>query len=123
MSICMCRGAATFPLVLIRYALGPTDDVLRSLVPQLLSTVLVLLREQAREVVKAVVSFARIAVAMCDPELLRPVVPQVCVGGRARRVNSVLCTRNSKEAWLNLHLLLASAFLWPCCSPPPSPQR
>lgn len=50
------------------------------MIPELISTVLVLLREQAREIVKSVVSFVRIGVAICDPALLEPLVPQIVDG-------------------------------------------
>jgi ribosomal RNA-processing protein 12 len=74
------RSAAVLSLARLVYKLGPCDQVLRGLIPSLLSTVLVLLREQAREVVKAVVSFVRIGVAIADPAALQAVVPQVIDG-------------------------------------------
>jgi len=74
------RSAAVLSLARLLYVLGPEDDALRAMIPDMLGTVLVLLREQAKEVIKAVVSLIRVAVALCDATLLKPVVPQVVDG-------------------------------------------
>ena len=63
------RSAAVLSLARVIFEFGASDPELRGTIPGLLTTVLCLMREQAREVVKSVVSFMRIAVAVCDPEV------------------------------------------------------
>ena len=74
------RSAAVLSLTRLLVVSGPKDAELQQMIPELLSTVLVLLHEQAREVVKAVIGFVRVAISVCDATLVAPVVPQIVDG-------------------------------------------
>jgi ribosomal RNA-processing protein 12 len=74
------RSAAVLSLTRLVATVGPKDRDLQGLIPELLSTVLVLLHERAREVVKSVIAFVRVAIFVCDEALLAPVVSQIVDG-------------------------------------------
>lgn len=74
------RSAAVLSLTRLVAILGSKDRELQELIPKLLSTVLVLIHERAREVVKAVITFVRVAIFVCDEALLAPVAPQIVDG-------------------------------------------
>lgn len=74
------RSATVMALSRVVYELaGEHEDVQASL-PSLLATVLCLLTEESREVIKSVVGFIRVCVTVIPKEQLKPLLPQV-VGG------------------------------------------
>jgi len=74
------RSAAVLALARLIAVFAPTDPELCETVPELTSTILLLLREQAREVVKAVLCFLRLALAVCAPDKLEPILPDMIDG-------------------------------------------
>lgn len=71
------RSAVVMALSRIVFAQGWENELFHSLLPGLLKTVLVLIDEGSREVVKSVVGFTRICVAALPPEQLEPLLPEL----------------------------------------------
>jgi len=71
------RSAVVMALSRIVYETAMDNEYLRSQLPSLLQTVLVLIDEGSREVVKSVVGFIRICVAVIPPEQLEPLLPEL----------------------------------------------
>jgi len=74
------RSASVMALSRIVFEIGWESEGLRPLLPSLLKTVLVLIDEDSREVVKSVVGFIRISVAAIPPEQLEPLLPDLIDG-------------------------------------------
>lgn len=74
------RSAAILSLTYIIAKCASKDAELHDLIPELLATILMLLHEQAREVVKAVIAFTRVAIAACSADRVAPIVPQIVDG-------------------------------------------
>ena len=80
------RSAAVMGLSRIVYEFawnGKDEDEsesLQSTLPVLLSTVLVLINENSREVIKSVIGFVRICVAAMNREKLEPMIPELVPG-------------------------------------------
>lgn len=70
-------SAVVMALSRIVYETAMDNWYLRSHLPSLLQTVLVLIDEDSREVVKSVVGFIRICVAVIPPEQLEPLLPEL----------------------------------------------
>jgi len=74
------RSAAVMGLSRLVFEYARTDEVVQTILPSVLQTVVVLFNEKTREVIKSVVAFVRVSVAAMSPEQLEPLLPQV-VGG------------------------------------------
>lgn len=74
------RSAAVMALSRIVFEFGWENDQLQPLLPSLLKTVLVLVDENSREVIKSVVGFIRISVAAIPPAYLEPLLPDLIDG-------------------------------------------
>ena len=62
------RSAVILSLTYIIAKCASKDAELHDLIPELLAIILMLLHEQAREVVKAVIAFTRVAIAACSAD-------------------------------------------------------
>ena len=71
------RSAVVMALSRLVFEQGWANDEFHALLPSLLKTVLVLINEGSREVVKGVVGFIRICVAAIPAEQLEPLVPEL----------------------------------------------
>jgi len=71
------RSAAVLAMSRLVYEFARDDVEVQELLPALLSTVLVLSEEKAREILKSVVGYIRISVAAMSPEQLEPLLPDV----------------------------------------------
>jgi ribosomal RNA-processing protein 12 len=73
------RSAAVVALsrVVFEYSV---DDVVQSLLPSMLRTILVLSDDPSREVVKSFVGFVRVAVVVIPADQLRPLLPDILHG-------------------------------------------
>jgi ribosomal RNA-processing protein 12 len=74
------RSAAVMALSRIVFEFGWENDQLQPLLPSLLRTVLVLIDENSREVIKSVIGFIRISVAAIPSEQLEPLLPDLIDG-------------------------------------------
>ena len=74
------RSAAVMALSRLVFEYAWNDPSFQALLPSLLSTVLVLIDEDSREVIKSVVGFIRISVSAIPPDHLSPLLPEL-VGG------------------------------------------
>jgi len=74
------RSAAVMTFSRLVFEFAWEDQELQSQLPSLLQTVLVLVEEESREVIKSVVGFSRICVAAIPPEQLEPLLPDL-IGG------------------------------------------
>jgi ribosomal RNA-processing protein 12 len=74
------RSAAVMALSRIVFEFGGENDELQPLLPSLLKTVLMLIDENSREVIKSVVGFIRISVAAIPSEHLQPLLPDLIDG-------------------------------------------
>jgi ribosomal RNA-processing protein 12 len=74
------RSAAVMALSRIVFEFGWENDQLQPLLPSLLKTVLVLIDENSREVIKSVVGFIRISVAALPAAYLEPLLPDLIDG-------------------------------------------
>jgi ribosomal RNA-processing protein 12 len=71
------RSAGVMALSRIVYEFAWQDENLQALLPSLLNTVLVLINDNSREVIKSVVGFIRISVAAIPPAQLEPLLPDL----------------------------------------------
>ena len=71
------RSAAVMALSRIVFEYAWEDEAFHALLPSLLSTVLVLMNEDSREVIKSVVAFIRVSVAAIQKEQLEPLLPEL----------------------------------------------
>lgn len=71
------RSAVVMALSRIVFEKAWDSDQLQSLLPKILQTVLVLIDEGSREVVKSIVGFIRICVSAIPPEKLEPLLPEL----------------------------------------------
>ena len=71
------RSAVVMALSRIVFEKAWDSEQLQSLLPNLLQTVLVLIDEGSREVVKSIVGFIRICVSAIPPEKLEPLLPEL----------------------------------------------
>ena len=69
------RSATVMALSRLVFEYAWSDATFHSLLPSLLKTVLVLIDEDSREVIKSVVGFIRICVTAIPPEQLSPLLP------------------------------------------------
>jgi ribosomal RNA-processing protein 12 len=74
------RSAAVMALSRIIFEFGWENEQLQPLLPSLLTTVLVLIDENSREVIKSVIGFIRISVAAIPSEHLQPLLPDLIDG-------------------------------------------
>jgi ribosomal RNA-processing protein 12 len=74
------RSAAVMALSRLVFEFGWEDESLHILLPSLLRTVLVLVNENSREVIKSTIGFIRISVAAIPAEQLEPVLPELLGG-------------------------------------------
>jgi ribosomal RNA-processing protein 12 len=74
------RSASVMALSRIVFEFGWGNEQLQPLLPSLLKTVLVLIDENSREVIKSVVGFIRISVAAIPPAYLEPLLPDLIDG-------------------------------------------
>lgn len=71
------RSAVVMALSRIVFEYAGANEKLHELLPSLLKTVLVLIDEGSREVIKSVVGFIRICVARIPPDQLEPLLPEL----------------------------------------------
>ena len=71
------RSAAVMGMSRLVFELSRTNEELQDVLPSLLQTVLVLFREDSREVLKSAVGFVRVAVAALPPNDLEPLLPEL----------------------------------------------
>uniref|UniRef100_A0A7S3DVE2 TOG domain-containing protein n=1 Tax=Entomoneis paludosa TaxID=265537 RepID=A0A7S3DVE2_9STRA len=71
------RSAAVMALSRIVFEFAWEDPALQALLPSLLRTVLILMNENSREVIKSVVGFIRVSVAAIPREQLEPLLPEL----------------------------------------------
>ena len=71
------RSAVIMALSRLVFEQGWANDEFHALLPSLLKTVLVLINEGSREVIKSVVGFVRICVAAIPADQLEPLVPEL----------------------------------------------
>lgn len=71
------RSAVVLALSRLVFEHARENDELKALLPRLLQTILVLVNEASREVLKSVVGFVRICVSAIPPEQLEPLVPEL----------------------------------------------
>jgi ribosomal RNA-processing protein 12 len=71
------RSAVVMALSRLVFEQGWENDTFYSLLPGLLKTVLVVIHEGSREVIKSVIGFIRICVAAIPSEQLEPLVPEL----------------------------------------------
>jgi ribosomal RNA-processing protein 12 len=71
------RSAGVMALSRIVYEFAWKDESLQALLPSMLNTVLVLINDNSREVIKSVVGFIRISVAAIPPTQLEPLLPDL----------------------------------------------
>ena len=71
------RSAVVMALSRIVFEKAWDSEQLQSLLPSLLQTVLVLIDEGSREVVKSIVGFIRICVSAIPPDKLEPLLPEL----------------------------------------------
>ena len=71
------RSAVVMALSRLVFEQGWANDEFHALLPSLLKTLLVLINEGSREVIKSVVGFVRICVAAIPAEQLEPLVPEL----------------------------------------------
>jgi ribosomal RNA-processing protein 12 len=74
------RSAAVMALSRVVFEFAWEDESLHALLPSLLSTVLVLIGENSREVIKSTIGFIRISVAAIPLEQLTPLLPELVRG-------------------------------------------
>jgi hypothetical protein len=74
------RSAAVMALSRLVFEYARHDETVQALLPSLLTTVLVLFDEKARELIKSVVGFVRVAVAAMSREQLEPILSDVVAG-------------------------------------------
>lgn len=74
------RSAAVMALSRVIFEFAWEDATILEILPSLLRTVLVLIDENSREVIKSTIGFIRISVAAIPPEQLQPLLPEL-VGG------------------------------------------
>jgi ribosomal RNA-processing protein 12 len=71
------RSAVVMALSRLVFEQGWANDEFHALLPTLLKTILVLINEGSREVIKSVVGFIRICVAAIPAEQLEPLIPEL----------------------------------------------
>jgi ribosomal RNA-processing protein 12 len=71
------RSAVVMALSRVVFEYGEENERLHEMLPSLLKTVLVLIDEGSREVIKSVVGFIRICVARIPPKQLEPLIPEL----------------------------------------------
>lgn len=74
------RSAAVLCLSRIVYEFGRSDISIQKSMPQLLETVLMLLHEKANEVIKAVIGFMKLGIAILTKKQLEPHLPAMVQG-------------------------------------------
>jgi len=74
------RSAAVMALSRLVFEFARNDEVVQALLPSILQTVVLLFEEKARELIKSVVGFVRVAVAAMSREQLEPVLPELIAG-------------------------------------------
>ncbi|DAZ94614.1 TPA: LOW QUALITY PROTEIN: hypothetical protein N0F65_010553 [Lagenidium giganteum] len=74
------RSASVICLSRIVFEFGRTEVVIQQAMPQLLKTVLMLLHEKAREVIKSVIGFMKLGIAMLSSQDLEPFLPDIING-------------------------------------------
>lgn len=74
------RSASVVCLSRLVFEFGRTEAVIQTAMPQLLKTVLMLLHEKAREVIKSVIGFMKLGIAMLPKEQLREFLPDITNG-------------------------------------------
>lgn len=74
------RSASVICLSRLVFEFGRTDAVIQQAMPEMLKTVLMLLHEKAREVIKSVIGFMKLGIAMLPKEELRAFLPDIING-------------------------------------------
>jgi ribosomal RNA-processing protein 12 len=74
------RSAAVICLSRVVFEFGREEILIQQAMPQLMKTVLMLLHEKAREVIKSVIGFMKLGIAMLSKEQLRVFVPDIIQG-------------------------------------------
>lgn len=74
------RSASVICLSRLVFEFGRTDAVIQQAMPQLLKTVLMLLHEKAREVIKSVIGFMKLGIAMLPKDQLEEYLPDIING-------------------------------------------
>lgn len=74
------RSASVVCLSRLVFEFGRTEAVIQAAMPELLKTVLMLLHEKAREVIKSVIGFMKLGIAMLPKEQLRAFLPDITNG-------------------------------------------
>lgn len=74
------RSAAVMALSRLVFEFSRHDESVQALLPSLLQTVVLLFDEKARELIKSVVGFVRVAVAAMSQEQLEPILPELIAG-------------------------------------------
>lgn len=71
------RSAAVMALSRLTFVYGKNDTTFHAMLPSLLRTVLILIDEDSREVIKSVIGFIRITVSVLPQEQLKPLLPDL----------------------------------------------
>uniref|UniRef100_K3WEP6 Uncharacterized protein n=1 Tax=Globisporangium ultimum (strain ATCC 200006 / CBS 805.95 / DAOM BR144) TaxID=431595 RepID=K3WEP6_GLOUD len=74
------RSASVVCLSRLVFEFGREEAVIQAAMPQLLKTVLMLLHEKAREVIKSVIGFMKLGIAMLPKDQLREFLPDITNG-------------------------------------------
>lgn len=74
------RSAAVVSLSRLIFEFGKTSPQVSNMMPDLLSTIMLLLHEKAREVIKSVIGFIKLAIAIIPQEQLKTFLPDMLQG-------------------------------------------
>ncbi|KAG7353945.1 NUC173 domain containing protein [Nitzschia inconspicua] len=74
------RSAAVMGLARLVFEIAPDVAEVQTMVPALLTTVLILSDDPSREVTKSMVLFIRVAISTCTPSQLEPLLPDILSG-------------------------------------------
>ena len=109
------RSASVVSLSRLVFEFGRTNVHVTNAMPELLKTVLLLLHEKAREVIKAVIGFLKLAIAIIPLEELRAFLPDMITGllfwigesknrfrGKTRILMIKLCRKYGYDAIMEL---------------------
>lgn len=74
------RSATVVSLSRVIFEFGKTNDQIKTVMPMLLETILLLLHEKAREVIKSVIGFLKLSIAILSKDEFQVYLPNVITG-------------------------------------------
>ncbi len=74
------RSAAVTALSKLVHEHGKVEQSVQNLLPSLLQTILLLSDDPSREVIKSMIVFVRVAVAVSPPDMMKPLLPSILDG-------------------------------------------